>query len=117
MSTWMQHNRIAVHLGILGIAVIFASAVLLIGYDSTSELPPELGVGEPSPETFRANANTSAFPDDEKTEQAREIAENNVPAPFDIDFHLLLNLAVGDLPDRHQLHHRFLRRPHRRRIR
>ncbi len=85
MSTWMQHNRIAVHLGILGIAVIFASAVLLIGYDSTSELPPELGVGEPSPETFRANANTSAFPDDEKTEQAREIAENNVPAPFDID--------------------------------
>ena len=85
MTSWMQHNRIAVHLGILGIVIIFASSVLLIGYDSTAELPPELAVGEPSPATFTADANTAEFPDPDKTEDARQLAENNVPAPFEID--------------------------------
>lgn len=85
MSAWVQHNRIAVHLGILGIVIVFASAVLLVGYDSSAELPPQLAVGEPSPATFVADANTQEFPDPDKTEEARLLAENNVPAPFDID--------------------------------
>ena len=54
MSEWMQHNRVAVHLGIVGIVIIFTSAVLLIGYDSSAVLPPQLAVGEPSPQTFTA---------------------------------------------------------------
>ena len=85
MSEWLQHNRVAVHLGIVGIVIIFASAVLLIGYDSSAELPPQLAVGEPSPQTFTADANTAEFPDPDKTEEARTIAENNEPAPFEID--------------------------------
>ena len=81
----MQQNRIAVHLGILGIVILFTSAVLLVGYDSNAELPPQLAVGEPSPATFTADANTAEFPDPDKTERERTLAENNVPAPYDID--------------------------------
>jgi putative nucleotidyltransferase with HDIG domain len=85
MSEWLRENRIAVHLGILGLTIIFVSAVLLVGYQGQSEAPPRLAIGEPSPERFIADRSTSEIPDPEKTEQARTLAENNVPAPYEID--------------------------------
>ena len=85
MSTWMAQNRLAVHGGILGLTVIIAAAILLFGYDSSQPAPPEIAVGEPSPETFFANRSTSEIPDPEETERQRSLAENNVPAPYDIN--------------------------------
>lgn len=85
MSAWLEHNRIAVHLGILGLVIIVSSAVLLIGYDSSTDPPPELAEGEPSPQDFRANGNTREIPDPEKTAAAQDAAEAEVPAPFRTD--------------------------------
>ncbi|MGI9667250.1 MAG: HDIG domain-containing metalloprotein [Acidimicrobiia bacterium] len=85
MTTWMEHNRLAVHLGILGLVILFASTVLLIGYDSTPPIAPEVAEGAASPETFVADRSTSDIPDEEKTESARQLAENNVPAPYTKD--------------------------------
>jgi cyclic-di-AMP phosphodiesterase PgpH len=85
MSQWMEQNRIAVHLGILGLTIIFAAAVLLVGYQGQGETPPGLAVGQPSPKDFVASRSTSEIPDPVKTEEARVLAENNVPAPYEID--------------------------------
>ena len=82
MTTWMQHNRLAVHGGILALVILFTSVVLLIGYDSTPPIAPEVAEGSPSPETFVADRSTSEFPDEEKTEEARQLAANNVQAPY-----------------------------------
>jgi hypothetical protein len=85
MTTWMNQNRLAVHGGILGLTIIIAASILLIGYDSSQPAPPEIAIGEPSPNTFSATRSTSDFPDPEETERQRTLAENNVPAPYDID--------------------------------
>jgi putative nucleotidyltransferase with HDIG domain len=82
MSEWARQNRNAVIVGILVLTIIFASIVLLIGYDGSTEVPPEIAVGERSPETFIADRTTSEFPDPVKTERERELAAANVPAPF-----------------------------------
>ena len=85
MSSWMAQNRIAVHGGILGLTILIVATILLIGYDSSQPAPPEIAVGEPSPETFFANRSTSDIPDPEETERQRTLAENNVPAPYVIE--------------------------------
>jgi cyclic-di-AMP phosphodiesterase PgpH len=85
MTAWMQHNRVAVHLGIIGLVIIFATSVLLVGYTTTNDVPPELAVGEPAPQDFVANRTTSAFPDPDKTSLERTAAANNVPAVYDIN--------------------------------
>jgi len=85
MTTWMTQNRLAVHGGILGLTIIIAATILLIGYDSSRPAPPEIAVGQPSPETFFANRSTSEIPDPEETERQRTLAENNVPAPYNIN--------------------------------
>ncbi len=82
MSEWAQRNRSVVIVGILALTIVFASAVLLIGYDSSTEVPPEIAVGERSPQTFIADRTTSEFPDPIKTEKERELAAVNVPAPY-----------------------------------
>ncbi|NHZ70401.1 MAG: HDIG domain-containing protein [Proteobacteria bacterium] len=84
MSTWFEEHRTAVHLGILGLVIIFASIVMLIGYEGSTDVPPEIGVGQPAPQDFNANATTSAIPDPEKTAKEKELAAENVPAPFTI---------------------------------
>ncbi len=82
MSEWAERNRNAVIVGILAVTIAFASAVLLIGYDSSTDVPPEIAVGARSPETFIADRTTSEFPDPVKTARERELAAENVPAPF-----------------------------------
>jgi putative nucleotidyltransferase with HDIG domain len=85
MSTWLEHNRAAVHLGVMGLLILFVSVVLLIGYDSSTDVPPEVAVGAESPEDFYADRTTSPIPDPVKTEEAQQLAENNVEAPYVID--------------------------------
>lgn len=85
MNDWVRHNRSAVHLGILGFVVIFAAAVLMIGYEGSTDVPPEVSVGSRSPQDFIANGSTDEIPDPDKTEEARRLAENNVPAPYEIN--------------------------------
>ncbi len=85
MSAWMAQNRLAVHGGILGLTVIIVAVILLIGYDSSQAAPPAIAVGEAAPQDFVANRSTSDIPDPEETERQRTLAENNVPAPYDIN--------------------------------
>ena len=73
MTTWLQHNRMAVHFGVLGLVLILISAVLLVGYETTTEIPPEIEVGASSPERFTASERQQ-YPDDAATEAAREDA-------------------------------------------
>lgn len=77
MTSWLQHNRIAVHFGALGLVLIVVSAVLLIGYDATAEVPEEIAPGEPSPEQFRASERIE-IEDDAATEEQRVEAANAV---------------------------------------
>lgn len=81
----MQHNRMVVHGAILAITIIFASVVLLVGYDSSSEVPQQVAVGSPAPKDFTADSSTGEFFDEEKTIEERELAANNVPAVFEIN--------------------------------
>jgi len=84
MSSWLEHNRTVVHLGILGLVIIFASTVLLIGYEGSTDVPATIGVGQPSPEDFKADASTSEIPDPDKTKSEKELQAANVQAPFKI---------------------------------
>ncbi|MFV2001202.1 MAG: HDIG domain-containing metalloprotein [Acidimicrobiia bacterium] len=84
MSSWLEHNRTVVHLGILGLVIIFASTVLLIGYEGSTDVPPTIGIGQPSPQDFTADASTSDIPDPDKTASEKELAAENVQAPFKI---------------------------------
>ena len=70
---------------IVGLTVVFVSIVLMIGYDSSTEIPAEIAVGEPAPQDFVANRTTSEIPDEEKTEEAQRLARDNVPAPLKIE--------------------------------
>ncbi|MCL1597954.1 MAG: PASTA domain-containing protein, partial [Actinomycetia bacterium] len=82
MSEWAQRNRNIVIVGILILTIGFASLVLVYGYDGSTEVPPQIAVGERSPQTFIADRTTSEFPDPVKTARERELAAANVPAPF-----------------------------------
>jgi len=81
----MAQNRLAVHGGILGLTIIIAATILLVGYDSSQAAPPAIAVGAAAPENFVADRSTSEIPDPEETERQRTLAENNVPAPYDIN--------------------------------
>ncbi len=85
MTEWVRQNRNAFHLGILGLLVLFAATVLMVGYQGSTDVPPEVSVGSRSPQDFIANGSTDEIPDPAKTEEARTLAENNVPAPYEIN--------------------------------
>jgi len=85
MTEWVQKNSTFVKGAIVALTVAFVSIVLMIGYDSTTEVPAEIAVGAPAPQDFVANRTTSEFPDEEKTERAKQLAEDNVPAPLTIE--------------------------------
>lgn len=85
MSDWLQKHSTYVNIGIVALTVIFASIVLVIGYDSSTEVPAEIAVGEPAPQDFIAQRTTSDIDDPVKTAEAQELAAQNVPRPFKID--------------------------------
>ncbi|MCB1247045.1 MAG: hypothetical protein KDB69_07265, partial [Acidimicrobiia bacterium] len=85
MSDFIERNRTLVSVGLLVATVLVTSGILVLGYEPHADVPPELAVGAPSPQDFVANRSTSDIPDPVATEDAREQAANNVPAPFNIN--------------------------------
>jgi putative nucleotidyltransferase with HDIG domain len=85
MTTAVDRKRNATSIILLIATVIVASGILVLGYEQNTEIPPTVAVGEPSPQRFIADRTTSAIPDGAKTNEARTLAENNVPAPFNIN--------------------------------
>ncbi len=85
MSVLVEKFRLILNVGILALTIIIASIILVVGYVSTPEVPPEIAISQRSPQDFVANRTTSDFPDPDKTKRARDLAENNVPAPYEIN--------------------------------
>jgi putative nucleotidyltransferase with HDIG domain len=85
MTAWAQEHSVLVRGAIVAATVVFVSIVLMIGYDSSTEVPAEIAVGEPAPQEFIADRTTSEIPDPEKTETAQKFAVDNVPAPLKIE--------------------------------
>ncbi|MCL1588162.1 MAG: HDIG domain-containing protein [Actinomycetia bacterium] len=85
ITRWSQRHSVFVKSIIVVMTVAFVAVVLMIGYDSTTEIPAEISVGAPAPQDFIANESTSEIPDDEKTARAQKFAADNVPAPLQID--------------------------------
>ncbi len=85
MSTVEEKKSGAIRIVLLVATVVVASGILLLGYDQIIDIPPAVAVGEPSPQDFIADRTSSAIPNLIKTDEARTLAENNVPAPFNIN--------------------------------
>ena len=85
MTAWSQDHPVLIKAFIVALTVAFVSIVLMIGYDSSTEIPAEIAVGEPAPQDFVADQTSSEIPDEEKTEEAQRLARDNVPAPLKIE--------------------------------
>lgn len=84
MSEFVERHKAFVSVALLVITIVVTAGILTFGYQPDTSIPPQIAAGEPSPERFVANA-TIEIEDPVKTEDARELAANNVPAPFDIN--------------------------------
>ena len=82
MNDWVIENKRWVNIGVLLSTILVVSIILGFGYETSAEIPPELAIGQPSPDTFVANRSIDGIPDPVKTEAARRTAENNVAAPY-----------------------------------
>lgn len=82
MSDWIRENKTMANIGVLVATILLVSLILGFGYESSAEVPPELAVGQPSPDTFVANRSIDGIADPVATEAARNTAENNVAAPY-----------------------------------
>jgi hypothetical protein len=82
MNEWVLENKRTVNIGVLVATILLVSIILGIGYESSADIPPEMAIGQPSPETFVADRSIDGISDPDKTEAARRTAENNVAAPY-----------------------------------
>lgn len=82
MNEWVLENKRSVNIGVLVATILLVSIILGIGYESSADIPPEMAIGQPSPETFVADRSIDGISDPDKTEAARKTAENNVAAPY-----------------------------------
>jgi hypothetical protein len=82
MNEWVLENKRGVNIGVLVATILLVSIILGIGYESSADIPPEMAIGQPSPETFVADRSIDGISDPDKTEAARRTAENNVAAPY-----------------------------------
>lgn len=85
MSAVLDRRKTAINILVFILTVVVASGILVLGYQEVTTVPPEVAVGQPSPEVFIANRTTSEFPDAKKTEEARTRAELNEEAPYTIN--------------------------------
>ncbi len=85
MSEFVDNNKKLVSFGLLIVTIVLTAGILTLGYERVVTVPPEIAAGEPSPQKFVANASTSEIADPDKTEAARQLEENNVPAPYNIN--------------------------------
>ena len=70
---------------ILAATMVMVSVILVAGRDTGAEVPPELAVGQPAPETFIANRSTEPIEDEVETQAARDDARANVPTVYSDD--------------------------------
>jgi membrane-associated HD superfamily phosphohydrolase len=84
MSEFIENNKTLVSVALLVITIVVTAGILTFGYEPDTSIPPQIAAGEESPERFIANA-TVEIDDPVKTEEAKALAANNVPAPFDIN--------------------------------
>ncbi|MCL1602045.1 MAG: HDIG domain-containing protein [Actinomycetia bacterium] len=82
MNEWVLENKRTVNIGVLVATILLVSIILGIGYESNADIPPEMAIGQPSPETFVADRSIDGISDPEKTEAAQNNAANNVAAPY-----------------------------------
>jgi putative nucleotidyltransferase with HDIG domain len=82
MNEWVLENKRTVNIGVLVATILLVSIILGIGYESSADIPPEMAIGQPSPETFVADRSIDGIADPEKTEAAQNNAANNVAAPY-----------------------------------
>jgi putative nucleotidyltransferase with HDIG domain len=82
MNDWIRENKRTANTGVLIATILLVSIILGIGYESSPEIPPEIAIGQPSPQDFVADRSVDGIPDPDATEAARRTAENNVAAPF-----------------------------------
>ncbi len=70
---------------ILAATMVMVAVILVAGRDTAAEVPPELAVGQPAPETFIANRSTEPIEDEEQTQAARDDARANVLTVYSND--------------------------------
>jgi putative nucleotidyltransferase with HDIG domain len=71
-----------VNILILAMTMLIVAGILVLGRADPPEEPPALAVGQPSPETFVANRNSSPITDEEATRQAQQQAGLEVTEIF-----------------------------------
>ena len=80
--TFDRRTTALIDVAILVATIIIVSLVLVVGHDSAEEVPPDLAIGEASPERFVANRSTSSIEDLEATAAQQAAARNGEPAVF-----------------------------------
>jgi putative nucleotidyltransferase with HDIG domain len=82
----MKINRDAlINVAILSVTMILVSIIVVIGRDTGVEAPPELVIGQPSPQTFIAPRSTEPIVDEDATEEQRQAERQKVPTVFTPD--------------------------------
>ena len=98
---------------IMAFTMVVVAAILVVGTDTSSTVPPLLAVGQPAPQDFVANQSTEPIEDEEATEQRRAAARANVETEYSNDNEATITVirnvnsfftdlragAVGDVPD------------------
>jgi hypothetical protein len=84
MNDVIQRHKALVSVAILLVTMALSAGILVLGYEQPVTVAPTIAVGEESPERFVANA-TTEIEDPVKTQEARDQAAFNEPAPFTIN--------------------------------
>ena len=71
-----------VNVAILAITMLVVAGILVLGRADPAEAPPALTVGQPSPQEFSANRNSSPITDEEATREAQQQAGLEVAEIF-----------------------------------
>lgn len=84
IKDWSDASKRMMNIAVVIATIVVVSLILGYGFESSAVIPPELAVGQPSPETFTADRSKEVA-DPDATAIAKQTAENNVPAPYKID--------------------------------
>ena len=107
----MSRNAI-INTLILAFTMVIVAAILVLGTDTSVDVPPALAVGEPAPQDFVANQSTDPIEDEVATEQRRAAARANVETKYSNDNDATITVirnvnsfftdlragAIGDIP-------------------
>jgi putative nucleotidyltransferase with HDIG domain len=106
-------RNVVVNTLIMAFTMVVVAAILVVGTDTSTSVPPELAIGQPAPEDFVANQSTEPIEDEVATGQRRAAARANVETVYSNDNEATITVirnvnafftdlragAVGDVPD------------------